>query len=241
MADENKERNMPLSGGNDMGQSTTGTLSGGSMGTSSTATAGGTGFGSTSGQRTGASAQTGPGMTSTARQYAGDMASMAKEKSRSLFEQQKENALGQVGSVAHAIRNTASNLQGEGQDQTAHYVQMIADQLESFGGRLRNKDLDTLLSDAQDLARRSPATFIIGSVAAGFLLARFLKSSAQPQAMRRDWEDEGDIIAAGEAAPYVGTARPATSTVGVGADGTPGSSKTATGGTSTPSTGGSTL
>lgn len=228
MADENKDRNKPIASGMEPGpsehlrdettQSTASLLSAGSPTASTTGRTGGT-------SSTGATAQARDSlkgstadMASTARQYAGDMASRAKEKGRSMFEEQKDSALGQVGSVAHAIRNTANNLQGEGQDQTARYVQMIADQLESLGGRLREKDLDTLVRDAESYARRSPGTFLVGSAVAGFLLARFLKSSSERQYERRDWEEQARrTVTAGEAGPYSGASTAST----VGADGTP--------------------
>jgi len=250
MADENKDRSKPIASGMEPGPtehlrddmarpagtsltgSSTGSMTGAGTGT------GGDGFrtagaGGVTGQTGAVSNESGAGMAASARQYAGDIAGRAKEKGRSLFEQQKESALGQVGSVAHAIRNTASNLQGEGQDQTARYVQMIADQLESLGGRLRNKDLDTLLRDAQGLARRSPTTLLVGSVVAGFLLARFLKSSSQQQYERSDWSGQQRGMGmgmTGDTGSYTtgttGTTGTPTSTA-VGADGTPG---TASGG-----------
>lgn len=241
MADENKDSINPISSGvapgpNEHRRDDT-TQSAGSAYTAGTATtASSLGAGSAA-----SGAATSPGstrdrlrestadMAATAKNYAGDMASRAKDKGRTMFEQQKESALGQVGSVAQAIRSTATNLQGEGQDQTARYVQMIADQLESIGGRLRDKDLDTLVQDAQNLARRSPGTFIAGSVVAGFLLARFFKSSSERQAgYYRGYGDEQQRVAsAGEAGPYAGTATSATRNVG--ADGTPGTGATASG------------
>jgi hypothetical protein len=239
MADENKDSTKPISSGaapgpnehrrDDTTQSAgstyaTGTATSASSAAGSAAQGTGTSSGSTRDRLRESTAD----MASTAKNYAGDMASRAKDKGRSMFEQQKESALGQVGSVAQAIRSTANNLQGEGQDQTARYVQMIADQLESIGGRLRDKDLDTLVQDAQDLARRSPGTFIAGSVVAGFLLARFFKSSSERQAAYgRYTSEQRGVIAAGEAGPYTGTA---TSTArNVGADGTPGTGTTASG------------
>jgi hypothetical protein len=146
-------------------------------------------------------------MASTVKQYAGDMAGRAKDKGRTLFEQQKGTALDQVGKVAQAIRSTAGNLQESGQDQTARYVHMIADQLESLGGRLGEKDLDTLMRDAQNLARRAPGTLLLGSVVTGFLVARFLKTSSERQYGHRDMmNQERRVVAAGEAGPYVGAA-----------------------------------
>jgi len=238
MADQNKDPSKPIASGmepsptgqlrNEAAQSTGSALTGrGPTASTAGTTVGGgmstSNMGSSSGtaQMRDSIKDSTSGMASSARQYAGDMASRAKEKGRSMFEQQKESALGQVNSVAGAIRNTANNLQGEGQDQTARYVQMIADQLESIGGRFREKDLDTLVRDAESIARRSPGTFLIGSAVAGFLLARFLKSSSQRQEYRREWDEvDQRAISAGEAGPYVG----ATTASPVGADGTPASS-----------------
>jgi len=200
-----------------------------------------------------------------ARQYADDIASKAKEKSRTVFDQQKETAVGQVTNVASAIRSTASQLQGEGQDQVARYIGMLADQLENLGGRLREKDLDTLLNDAQSLARRSPGTFFVGSVAVGFLLARFLKSSSTAGVEYRGYSgaqnDESHSAAATSSGAYMGATTGSTTgstmgatgstgggtgTVGsggastsrgVGADGTPGTSGSTIGSSTTPMNG----
>lgn len=196
-------------------------------------------------------------LANEARQYAGDMANRAKEKSRTMFDQQKESALGQVQSVAGAFRSTAGNLQGEGQDQIARYIGIVADQLESLGGRLREKDLDTLISDTQNMVRRSPGTFFAGTVVAGFLLARFLKSSSEHQSRSMDLSrddmytpDETGLdsyASAGSGYATPGTASPSTSTTAagagrtteLGADGTPSTAQGAstTGSSTSPLTG----
>lgn len=123
--------------------------------------------------------QTSMRMADEARQYADDIASRAKDKGRSMFEQQKDMAVGQLDTVAHALRSSADQLHGDGKQQVARYIDMAADQLESFGSRFREKDLDTLIDDTQNLARRSPGAFLAVTVAAGFLLTRFLKSSSE--------------------------------------------------------------
>lgn len=107
-----------------------------------------------------------------------EVADQAKERGKAMLDQQRGAAAGQVDSVAHALRTAAEQLQKEGQG-TGNYVGMMADQLETAARQLREKNLDELMHGVQDLARRSPATFIAGSVAAGFLLSRFLKSSSQ--------------------------------------------------------------
>ncbi len=112
------------------------------------------------------------------KRTAGDMAGRAKEQGRQMLSGQKEKAAGQMDSVARALRSTADQLSNEDEAQTGRYVGFAAEQLESFGQRLREKDIDGLINDAQNMARRSPTAFFAGSVVAGFLLARFLKSSA---------------------------------------------------------------
>lgn len=123
--------------------------------------------------------QTGMRMVDEARQYADDIANRAKDKGRSMFEQQKDTAVGQLDTVANALRSTAGQLHGDGKQQVARYIDMAADELQSFGSRFREKDLNTLIDDTQNLARRSPGAFLAGTVAIGFLLTRFLKSSAE--------------------------------------------------------------
>jgi hypothetical protein len=189
------------------GTTNAGSSTSGMSGTSSTY--GASGSSSSSGSVSGGSTidglkQSGSALASDAKQYAGDLANRAKEKGRTLFEQQKETAVGQVGSVANAIRSTASNLQGEGQDTTARYVNMLADQLENLGGKLREKNLDNLVTDFQGYARRSPGTFLVGSVVAGFFLARFLKSSSERQQYQLGYEGYEGYEGSGRSSGYSG-------------------------------------
>src|SRR5690606_24908694 len=44
---------------------------------------------------------------------------------------------------------------------------------------LRNKNANALIRDMESLSRRAPVAFFAGALAAGFLAARFLKSSAE--------------------------------------------------------------
>jgi hypothetical protein len=175
-----------------------------------------------------------------ARQQAEKLSDRAMEQGRSLFDNQKDNAARQVDSVAHAFRNTAGQLSGEGQSQAGQYVGMAADRLESLGRQLRQKDLDTMVNDVQDLGRRAPGAFFAGSVVAGFLLARFMKSSADrhrgSMSSRSDWRRDaggraGSHTPAGTS-PMAGSA----GTGSVGTGGTGGMSGTS----STGSTGGTT-
>ncbi len=112
------------------------------------------------------------------RQQAGAVASEAKEQGKAALERRKDSAAGQLDAVAGALHETADELHRGDQPQAGRFIEYAADRLESFGRNVRDKNLDTLIDDATRMARRSPATFFAGSMAAGFLLARFLKSSA---------------------------------------------------------------
>ena len=117
--------------------------------------------------------------TDDLKRQASDVANQTKERGKSMLEQRKGDAAKQMDTIAHAFRASAEQLDKEGQGQPGRYVEMMADQIESLGRQLREKNVDELLESAQNLARRSPATFVAGSVAVGFLLARFLKSSSE--------------------------------------------------------------
>jgi hypothetical protein len=118
------------------------------------------------------------GTLNDAKERAAQMATQAKEQGKAFAARQKDAAAAQVDSVASAVRDTAQRMENGQSGQVGRYVGMAADRLESFGRQLREKDIDTLIEDAQGFARRSPMAFFGGSVVAGFLLARFLRSSA---------------------------------------------------------------
>jgi vacuolar-type H+-ATPase subunit H len=119
-----------------------------------------------------------------ARQKAASLASEAKAEGKTVLSQQKEGAAEQVGSVASALRSAADDLQ-QRDPGAGRFVSYAADRLESFGRQVRDKDIDSLIGDAERLGRRSPAVFFAGSVALGFLLSRFLKSSSHSKDSQR--------------------------------------------------------
>ena len=112
------------------------------------------------------------------KQQAGSLADEAKEQGKAAIERQKDSAAGELGAAAEALRSGANRLQQE-HPQAGRFVEYAAERLETFGQQIRSKDLDTLIDDAMQMARRSPAAFFAGSVAAGFLLSRFVKSSSE--------------------------------------------------------------
>jgi len=92
---------------------------------------------------------------------------------------QKNKATDGIGTVAQAVRQTTQQLREQRHDTIARYVDEAASQLERFSQRMRDKDVNELLDDAQRFARRRPAVFIGSAFALGMLGARFHKSSRE--------------------------------------------------------------
>ncbi|MGH9309596.1 MAG: hypothetical protein ACRD1U_09500 [Vicinamibacterales bacterium] len=100
-----------------------------------------------------------------------------REKANAQLATQKDRATDGLGTVAQAVRQTTSQLRDQHHDTVAGYIEQAADQLERFSTRLKEKNVNELVRDAQDLARRQPALFIGSAFAVGLIGARFLKSS----------------------------------------------------------------
>jgi gas vesicle protein len=112
------------------------------------------------------------------KQEARAAADQAKEQARSAATRQKDAAAQQIGGWAQALRTASDDLHSRGQDAAAAYVRQAADGLERASGTVHARDVDELIGSVEDFARRQPVAFLGGAVAAGFGLARFMRSSA---------------------------------------------------------------
>jgi ElaB/YqjD/DUF883 family membrane-anchored ribosome-binding protein len=115
-----------------------------------------------------------------ARSYtesAKEQVSRAKDEGKARLEQQKHSFAEEIEGVVNALRSSATQLQNQEQRAAAGYVTNAADGLENISHSLRDQDFDALVGRTEEFARRQPGVFFGGAVAAGFLLARFLKSS----------------------------------------------------------------
>ncbi|HLH94383.1 MAG TPA: hypothetical protein VKW08_04630 [Xanthobacteraceae bacterium] len=114
-------------------------------------------------------------ISSTGEQTA-DTIKSAVAESRRVAEQQKQAGAERIGIAAQAMEGAADRLQGE-MPQTSEFVHDLAQQLDSAAASLREKNIDELIRQARDFARRQPGMFFAGAVLSGVALARFLKSS----------------------------------------------------------------
>lgn len=100
----------------------------------------------------------------------------ARDMVRDLADRQRHRAAESLGGMASALHSSARDLEKESTTM-ARYTDVAADQLDRVAGYLRRADWNEIIEGAESFARRQPYWFIGGAVAAGFVLARFLKSS----------------------------------------------------------------
>lgn len=122
------------------------------------------------------------------QQKAQEVAGQAQDQAKSAVATRKDQAVGQLGSVAQAFRTTSNELRNQDQTMVAQYADKMADQVERISGFLEERDVDQLLSEAENFARRQPELFLGGAFILGLLVGRFVKSSAERRMARREQE-----------------------------------------------------
>ncbi len=87
-----------------------------------------------------------------------------------------KNALGrQADALSSALDGAAENLDAQNHP-FAHYATELSEQLSGFSSKIESKSVNELASDVRRLARNNPTAFMLGSVATGLMLSRFLKA-----------------------------------------------------------------
>ena len=112
------------------------------------------------------------------RSQADELMQAAKQRAKDIAAEQKDAAAAQLGCVARGLREAAGSMQGES-ELAGRYAGKAAEGLERLSDDLRGADFDELVERTENYARRNPAVFLGGAVAAGFLFARFIKSSRE--------------------------------------------------------------
>jgi len=107
----------------------------------------------------------------------GEIAEPLKGKAEQLAEEQKEAGTNRIRTLATAVHGAARELESD-MPKIASSVHEAAQRIEKTASDLRNKNIDELFEAFDGYARQQPAIVFGGAVIAGFVLSRFLKSSA---------------------------------------------------------------
>jgi len=113
------------------------------------------------------------------QQAAGQAVDKAREQVKSQLSSQKDRAAEGLGGVAQALRQTAQQLREQNQAPVAEVTERAAQAVDGVTGYFRDHDVDQLVGEVENFARREPMLFLGGAFALGFAAARFLKSSGQ--------------------------------------------------------------
>jgi hypothetical protein len=124
----------------------------------------------------------------------GGMMDRARTRAKEQLDNQKNRATDGLENVANIVRQSTQPLRNQHHDTIAVYVERAAEQLERLSSSLRERDVTELMRDAERFARKQPGLFLGATFAAGFMAARFLKSSTEPTDVSRRGEArwEGD-------------------------------------------------
>jgi hypothetical protein len=133
---------------------------------------------------------------------ASDVLGGVKQRVTSRVDEQKNRAADGLGGIADVFRSASNELRNEN-ETLASYVDMASDQMKSFANQIRQKGVADMLDDVHTFARRRPALFIGGAFLIGIGIARFLKASADRNAMRAygDGFSSVDPMTAGTGSP----------------------------------------
>jgi hypothetical protein len=101
----------------------------------------------------------------------------AQEQAKSAIAERKDIAATRLNTVADALRQTGTQMRDQDEDWIARYSNQVADRVENFASFLENRDVEDLMHEVEDFARRKPELFLGGAFTLGLLVARFLKSS----------------------------------------------------------------
>lgn len=111
------------------------------------------------------------------QQKAGQVVDQARQQVKSQLSVQKDRAVDGLESVAEALRNTSQQLHEGQQAGVGQYADSAAELVERASGYLREREVEDLVFEVENFARRNPVMFLTGAFLIGFSAARFLKSS----------------------------------------------------------------
>lgn len=122
-----------------------------------------------------------------AQAQVGQVAEKGRGAVRSQVDQRSTQAGGQARMLADTLRQTASQLRMDGDQQKARYAGIAdqgADRLERVGGYLTNADADQILGKVEDVARRQPWLIAGAGILVGIAAARVMKASSSQRYQR---------------------------------------------------------
>jgi uncharacterized protein YjbJ (UPF0337 family) len=130
-----------------------------------------------------------------------DVASQATDKFKDAVNDKRSSGAEYVGSLADTMRRAAREFDAE-LPIAGTYIRKAASQIEGVSDHIRNGNLNDVVRNAQNFARRQPTAFLGLAVLAGFGAVRFLKSSSNDEASSSEATRTGSRSAAADTRGY---------------------------------------
>ena len=108
------------------------------------------------------------------RVVVGRLGDQMREAVRSLLDEKKERFAAAVEAFADAFRHAAWALDRNRQSRAAHCAEQAAVRIERVSAGGRKRHFSDMVVSANGFAHRRPALFVVGAIAAGFVLSRLL-------------------------------------------------------------------
>ena len=101
----------------------------------------------------------------------------ARAQATGYVDQRKNDLAQSVADLAKALRDASQPF--DDRPNIRALVDNAAGGLDQFADTIRNRSVSEIYGDVEDLLRRRPAAVAATTLAAGFLLSRFIKASAE--------------------------------------------------------------
>lgn len=113
------------------------------------------------------------------QQDAKEAAREAKHAAKEKTQEGMEKAAHGLDSISEAIDAAASKLDDENKHGLAQYAFRASESIAHLAENLQTRSIEDLAGEAKRMARNNPGLFLLGSVALGFGLSRFMKASGE--------------------------------------------------------------
>lgn len=101
----------------------------------------------------------------------------AKAQATTFVDKRKDDAAQSVADLAKSLRDTLK--QFEDRPNIRAFADSAADGLDQLAETIRSRSFNEIFGDVEQVMRRRPGTVAAATLVAGFLTARFIKSSAE--------------------------------------------------------------
>ncbi|WP_375464360.1 hypothetical protein [uncultured Methylobacterium sp.] len=118
------------------------------------------------------------GLADVATERGRGLLDAARVQAQSFVESRKGDAAQSVHDLAKTLRDSSKEF--EDRPNIKAFFDSAADGLTQLGGSIEARSFSDFYGEAEAFARRAPVAVAVGTFVAGFIAARFIKSSSLP-------------------------------------------------------------